>query len=180
MSEDARNTVIEIILEKYGKLLRKIAHSIVNDDGEAEDVIQEVMLKLVQNHFDKVDMESNGFKNYLCTAVKNTAINAYNKKHRHEEESVDPFVVAEMNMDKVDIGAFSDTYGFGPELQLLIGQLDNLDKDIIRLKYGCGYNYKEIAIALLMKEDRVCKRAQRALKKMQVIMLEKEMGHNER
>ena len=180
MSEDARNAVIGIILEKYDKLLRKVAYGIIRDNDEVDDIIQEVMLRLIQSHFDKVDLESDRFKRYICAAVKNTAINAYNKKHRHGEEPADPFVLAELAMDKVDTRAFDDEYGFGPELQLLIGQLDNIDKEIIRLKYGCGYGAREIALALDMKEDNVRKRSQRALKKMQLILLEKEVDRDDR
>lgn len=176
MCEDARNIIIERINEKYGKLMRHIASNILHDDYDVEDVIQTVLWKVISKHMDK--LAEDAFKDYLCTAVRNTALNIYNKKQKLVE--TDPFLICEMTENTVDINAFHDIYGFGVELRSLIECLDNIDKDIICMRYGWKHSYADIAEAVGISEANARKRAERALKKLQIILLEKEVADNDK
>lgn len=80
MSDDVRDALIEQIENQYGKLMRKIANEVLHDWHEVEDVIQSVLWKIIYKHTDKLDLPKGEFRNYLCTAVKNTAIDLYNQK----------------------------------------------------------------------------------------------------
>ena len=62
----------------------------------------------------------------------------------------------------------------------LIESLDSVDRDIIRLKIGLGFSHSEVALAVGKSETAVRKRLERAVKKLQVILLEKEVAEDDR
>ncbi|WP_419022398.1 RNA polymerase sigma factor [Emergencia sp.] len=173
MSNDVRDAIIEQLEGQYGKLTRKLAYEILHDEHEVEDVIQTALWEIIYKHTDKLNLPKGEFRNYLCTAVKNTAINLYNQKKKADVQ--DPFVINELTMDQVDTGSFHDEYGFGPELQELLGELNNIDKDIILLRFGCGYSHAEIAKAVGKSEAAVRKRLERATIKLRAILIDREV-----
>ena len=178
MSDDVRDAIIEQIEHQYGRLMRKLAFEILHDEHEVEDVIQTALWKIIYKHTDKLDLPKEKFRSYLCAAVKNTAINLYNQKKKADVQ--DPFAINELTMDMVDTSSFNDKYGFGPELQELIGQLNNIDKDIILLRFGCGYSHAEIARAVGKSEAAVRKRLERATIKLRAILVDKEVERDDR
>lgn len=177
MSKDTRNVIIEEIEKKYGRLIRKIAYEVLHDCHEAEDVIQDVLWNLIFRHMDKLGEES--FRAYLCMAVRNAAINEYNRRER-TAISVDPYDLSQLTEHQIDTSSFCNAYGFGEELQAVLLQLNAIDKDIICLHYGDGYTYAEIAQVVGLNDSAVRKRAERALRKLQVILLDREVKENEK
>lgn len=177
MSEDVRDAIIEQIECRYGKLMRKLAYEILKDWHEVEDVIQTVLWEIIYKHTDKLDLPKGEFRNYLCTAVKNTAKNFYKQKVKAEVQ--DPFVINELTMNQVDTSSFDDQYGFGAELQELISQLNDIDKDIILLRFGCGYSHAEIARAVGKSEAAVRKRLERATIKLRAILVDREVERDD-
>lgn len=51
-----------------------------------------------------------------------------------------------------------------------LSQLEELDKDIIIYKFGCGYSGREIAKLIDRTPDYVYKRLQRAIQRLQGIL----------
>ena len=135
MSEDARTKVIELIERKYKKLIQHIAREILRDSYLVEDAYQEILLKFIAGHEDKFELPQDEIKNYLCAAVRNTALTM---------------------------------------LQELLSKLDNKDKDILCLKYGEGYDNKEIGEMIDLSEEAVRKRLYRTRIRMQSILIERE------
>lgn len=179
MSTDARNKVAELIEQKYSRLIQHIAQEILKDAWLTEDVYQEVLMKFILFHEDKFEMPPREMKNYLCAAARNTALTMAKKNGRitsAEQEEIDGRV---LNMDLLDMEAFHDRYGFGPEVQELLAALDNKDKDILCLKYGEGYEDREIAEITGLSESAVRKRIYRAKLQMQTILLNHERGEND-
>ena len=177
---DERNEAAEEILERYGRLMRKLAWEILKDWDEAEDVMQTALWEIISKHPEKVQLPPEQFRGYLCAAVKNTALNLYRQKRQDRERPTDPFVMREMTMDRVDLQTFEDRYGFSVEMGQLIESLDSVDRDIIRLKIGLGFSHSEVALAVGKSETAVRKRLERAVKKLQVILLEKEVAEDDR
>lgn len=173
MSEDARNKIIELVEKKYGPLIRKVAYMITDDFQLTEDVQQEVMWKFLNGEKDKFELPPDQMKSYICAAVRNTAINMVKKNNRINMTSFEELLNKEFLMDNVEIRPFEDKYGFGLGIQELLEHLDSLDRDIICLKYGMGYNKKEISLALGMTEETVRKREYRAKIKLQNILIER-------
>lgn len=177
---DERNEAAEEILKRYGRLMRKLAWEILRDWDEVEDVMQTALWEIISKHPEKAQLPPEQFRGYLCAAVKNTALNLYRQKRQDRERPTDPFVMREMTMDRVDLQTFEDRYGFSVEMGQLIESLDSVDRDIIRLKIGLGFSHSEVALAVGKSETAVRKRLERAVKKLQVILLEKEVAENDR
>lgn len=185
MCEDARNAIVEEIEKKYGRLIRKVAYEVLHDSHEVEDIIQSVLWNLISRHMDKLGEKD--FKGYLCTAVRNAAINEY-RRRENGAVCVDSVDLSKLTEQQIDTAAFCDNQGFGVELEEVFGveleevlnQLDYIDKDIICLHYGDGYTYAEIAPVVGMSDSAVRKRAERALKKLEVMLLEKEVKNDDK
>lgn len=175
MSEDARNAVIELIQKKYGTLMRKIAHEILDDWQFTEDVTQEVLWNLISQHRDRAELPPDQLKGYLCTAVKNTAVNMARRNGRLQEREEGWLNQRLLTMDAVDMEGFRDQYGFGLEVEDVLAGLDNTDRDILGLMYGQGFSRRETAEIVGLSEEAVKKRLQRAKVKVRAAV-EKEGG----
>lgn len=171
MSELARNRLYELIEKKYGLLIKKLAYEILADENDLEDIQQEVFMRCMP-YIDKCDEYSLGaVKNYICVAAKNTAINL-KKNKMLDEEKIKKYYEAHLTMDKIDFKAFEDKYGHSLEVQELLSCLDNIDKDILSLKYDQGFSDEEIAKALGKSVCAVQKRCYRAKIKLIGILLD--------
>lgn len=174
MSEDARTILIELIERKYKKLIQHIAKEILKDSYLVEDAYQEVLLKFIAGHEDKFELPQDELKNYLCAAVRNTAITMLNKNRKNIDAEQEALESRMLSMDQLDIEAFHNRYGFGLEVQELLSKLDNKDKDILCLKYGEGYDNREIGEMINLSEEAVRKRLYRTKIRMQSILIEEE------
>ncbi|MCI5687695.1 MAG: sigma-70 family RNA polymerase sigma factor [Emergencia sp.] len=174
MSEDARTKVIELIERKYKKLIQHIAREILRDSYLVEDAYQEILLKFIAGHEDKFELPQDEIKNYLCAAVRNTALTMLYKNQKNVSVEQEDLESRLLSMDYLDIDAFHDQYGFGLEVQELLSKLDNKDKDILCLKYGEGYDNKEIGEMIDLSEEAVRKRLYRTRIRMQSILIERE------
>lgn len=179
MSKNKYNEIIEEIEKNYGSLMRNIAGEILNDVHEAEDVIQSVYMEIFDRHSEVLVLTDKRLRNYLCTAVKNTALNLAKKKSRNQPTDQECLTML-MDEDQVDMNAFADEYGFGVEMRELISSLDLTDKEILRLRLGLGYDYRTVATAVGKSEATVRKRMERALKRLSVIILDEEVKKNDR
>lgn len=166
MSEDARNVVIELIEKKYGTLMRKIAHEILDDWQFTEDVTQEVLWNLISQHQDRTELPPDELRGYLCAAVKNTAVNMARRNERLQEREEGWLNQRPLTMDAVDMEAFRDQYGFGSDVEEILIRLDNTDRDILGLMYGQGFSRRETAEIVGLSEEAVKKRLQRAKAKV--------------
>lgn len=175
MSEDARNAVIELIQKKYGTLMRKIAREILDDWQFTEDVTQEVLWKLISQHRDRAELPPDQLKNlplhrgeeYRCQ---------HGEADRAAKEREERWLNQRpLTMDAVDMEAFRDQYGFGPDVEEILRGLDNVDRDILGLMYGQGFSRKETAEIVGLSDEAVKKRLQRAKVKIKAAV-EKEGG----
>lgn len=174
MSIDARNKAVELIEQKYKKLIKYIAKDIISDAYLVEDIYQEVVLKFISLHEDKFDLPPDEMKNYLCAAVRNTALTMLKKNQKMAIAEQDEIDCRQLTMDTIDLDAFQDQYGFGLGVQELLAKLDNRDKDILCLKYGEGYSNKEIGVMINLSEEAVRKRVYRSRIRIQSILIESE------
>ncbi len=174
MSDSVREKAIDLIQNKYGKMMHKIGYEILQDWHYVEDVEQEVLCKLIMHHQEKTMLPPAELKSYLRTAVKNTAINMGIKNYYIAKAEEKYFLDIPLSMTFVDVEAFQDKYGFGSEITELLNNLSNIDRNILCLQYGEGYQIKEIAEALGVNSEYVKKRAYRAKIKLKSIVVEKE------
>lgn len=178
MNDLEKHETIQLIQLKYGKLIRAVAFEVLKDWQYVEDVEQEVLCKLVMRHEEIMLLPSEELKNYLCAAVKNTAINMGIKNGRITQVE-EQYIRERFNTQGADLRAFYDKYGFGPEVVEVLSLLENIDREIIYLQYGEGYSRKEIAQKLGKNEEFVKKRVYRARKKLKKLLTDQKRNYSQ-
>ena len=89
------------IYNSYRKQMVQTAFLIVNNNHDAEDVVEDVFLRIAQKYFDVVRSikDETDLRNYLLKAAKNTAISK-SKSKKKENTSLD--TIMEYNMSDIE------------------------------------------------------------------------------
>ena len=150
---------IDIIYENMVKVMFVIAKDITNDDFLAEDVVQDSLLKIVQNA-NSYKKNSNGYA-WICKITKNTALNTVKTMNNNPTIDIDEFANIS---DDSDLTNKTHT-------QLLVEQLmDSITppivKEMVYMKYFLDMSVREIAKEIKKSKSYVSKEIQKAETKM--------------
>ncbi|MCM1388158.1 MAG: sigma-70 family RNA polymerase sigma factor [Bacillus sp. (in: Bacteria)] len=141
---------IENIITAYGDLLYRTGIMILGNPQDVQDVLQEVMLKVLQKKPEFHDSEHE--KAWLLRVTINLCKDMLRFRRRHQY----------LPLDELEIEAAADTAD--KELIQEIMLLPPRWKIVLLLHYVEGYSLKEIADILAISENAVKKRMQRAKK----------------
>ncbi|MFO7880491.1 MAG: sigma-70 family RNA polymerase sigma factor [Bacteroidota bacterium] len=122
--------------------LKYFAYSLVSDDEEANDLVQETFFKALSNQ-DKY-MDNTNFKAWVFTILKNTFINNYNKASRQKtafDNTKDAYFI---NSNQSDNSITPDSTYTANEIHKAIDDLDDAYR-IPFMRFTHGYKYQEIA-----------------------------------
>ncbi|AYC30420.1 RNA polymerase sigma factor [Paenisporosarcina cavernae] len=75
---------LEILYDQYERLLYSFAYRMTGDAKHAEDVVQDVFMKLWREHA-PYSPEKGKFSSWLLTMVRNTSLDFHRKKSRQNE-----------------------------------------------------------------------------------------------
>lgn len=155
---------LEKLYERYHALMYTIAFSILNQVEDAEDVAEEVFIR-IQKHLPKLtDVASPRTKGFLTTVAKNVALNELKKKNRwsmHSYEELAAYVPSDEDLEDEIIGA-----AVYKEATIMLASLPYEYRVVLTFKYIYELNPKEIAILLGLTQATVRKRIERGLEKM--------------
>lgn len=174
--EKARNKLQEIYMTYYRDMFIK-AYSILKDEHEAKDVIQDAILR-ISNNLDKIeDVKCKKTRSYLVIIVRNLSINLYNKRKNialleHDEVNRLP------NKEEILIEEHMISMDLNREIGAYLEGLYQPYKDILTLKYYYDLDISEIAEVLAITENNVSVRLYRAKLSLKNIM-EKGGANNE-
>lgn len=129
----------EELYKKYSSLVYKIAFSILKDKENAEDIMQNVFIKIANLSEEK--LPTNYEASWLYSVTKNEAI-SYIRKNK-EMVSIEE-VTQNSEEDKIKEILQKENY------EKLISSLEQKEKQIISLKVEVGLTFKEIAKILNM------------------------------
>lgn len=151
---------VELLYSSHYDKMFGAAFSVLKNREKTEDVVQNVVLKLLALDVDKFPTESES--TWLYRVVKNEALD-YIKKGKSSValEIADEVSLAENSIDNyVDMDAFNS----------LVSKLDRRREEIVTLKILGGYTHKEIATMLNMKIGTVQWLYATAITKLKVIL----------
>lgn len=158
--QQGNRTAYEMIFKKYQRLLFLYAYRKLNNQQEAEDVVQEVFIsfwKKCQTLDPQLPLAG-----YLYRAVRNRAFNIF--AHREIEakylESLDDFLISHSESADVLIRQHQITKLIAQEIQTLPPKM----RQIFELSRQAHFSYKEIALQLELSEYTVATQIKRALK----------------
>ena len=135
--------------QHYGKMIH-LARTLLHDDAEAQDVVQDVFAHLLENQY---QMTGNKTEAYLMSAVRNGCLNHIRKmqlrerfKHLHPlDEADDSRPIEEVLAELEQINAIVD------------GQIEEPQRTIFRLRFDEELTFQEIATRLDMSVGAVYK-----------------------
>jgi RNA polymerase sigma-70 factor (ECF subfamily) len=166
IEDESIRSKLKEVYELHKKKLIYHANNILNDKYEAEDAVQEALIKISEYIEEDFDPKCNKSVGLIVTIVRSISINIYNKrKHR---KTVDIYDYE---------NSVYDDEAYNPEI--LVIRMDERKRiakklksvkqehaDLLSLKYYFGYTDKEIAEMLSISDGNVrikLMRARRAL-----------------
>ncbi|QKS70390.1 sigma-70 family RNA polymerase sigma factor [Paenalkalicoccus suaedae] len=133
---------LEALYDKYEKLLYSFAYKMVRDPGAAEEVVQEVMIKLWRGIGDYA-ADKGKFSSWLLTITRNTAIDYLRKQKRVKSEEVhQEFDTADTQQSVEELVEWKEQ---GDRLRQAMKHLKHEQQVIIEMFYFKGYSQRMIA-----------------------------------
>lgn len=157
------------LADKYEKLLIHIATGILGSRSrDIEECINDSYLKL-WNHIEQYDMQKASLKTYLKVIVRNTAINKLRDLRKREDCEL-PEDITDVAKHYIDQGQNVEGQIFNNEnmkqLNIIIGQLNKKDQELVIRKYFYLQSSKDIAVATKMTVTAIDSRLSRLRNKM--------------
>lgn len=167
---------LEILIERYLKLIYSFIHRYVGSSKEAEDITQEVFIKVWRN-LRKFNQQKT-FKTWVFTIAKNTCIDALRKKktipfssfenqkgeNRLIETLADPSPLPDELIEQADIG------------QILTSAIDTLSpkyRMVLFLRYNDHFAFREIAESLGESINTIKTRHRRGIAMLRISLQQK-------
>lgn len=165
----------ESLIKKYDKRVTQLAYSLVNNSSDAEDIYQEVFIRVYKNLY-RFRFKSE-FWTWLCRIVVNYCINFRKKKSRTKFYSVDvekedsnenwKVSLKDENNDPEDIVLNKE---LSNQIEMALDRLSSQQKTVFILRHYQGHKLKEIAKILNCTEGTIKNHLFRATQKMQILL----------
>lgn len=150
------NLIINLIFENYADMVYRIAYQQTHNRCEAEDITQDVFLKLIKKSFFQ---DEEHLKAWLIRVTINRC-HDYQKSSKRKEISLEQVSHLPFQQESSDMN--------------ILFNLPELDRTILFLHYFEGYTAKEIGKILKKSENSIFIRLSRARKKLEAILKEEE------
>lgn len=165
----------EQLIDRYQKLIYNLAYRIFNNTSDAEDVTQEVFLKIYRN-IEKCSGKQS-IKTWIYTITYNTCIDEVRKRKGKNNISLDMTLDSDDGEYSFEVASNEPT----PEASLLnkegikeieeaINQLNEVNKSLVFLRDIKGLSYNEISEIMDMNIGTVKSRLNRARNKLKNIL----------
>ena len=160
--------IIEDIYDEYSRKLYLAAYRILGNPQEAEDVMQDTILKVCSNkNLDKID----NLGAYLSRSCVNKSLDIL--RRRRTEESVRKDMLYSSDEEDGITGESTSGNGLISKIVSLIGRLPSSCRQIVSLKLIEGYDYQEIAQITSLNENSIRSKYMRG-RQMLSVRLKKE------
>ena len=146
IEDDADRALILSIYKHYYKAMYYKAYDILKDVGEAEDAVQDTVIRLIQGLDTLRTVPAEDRTAYVMTAVKFTAINRWNKIKRQNETRPLGF-----SQDAAETAAEEEGENAAAHLEDVdalcrcLRRLSERDRDLLLFRYALDLDIDEIA-----------------------------------
>ncbi|MBQ9765869.1 MAG: RNA polymerase sigma factor [Lachnospiraceae bacterium] len=170
IDNDEDKRTFEDIYLTYRQDMFRLARTIVRTDADAEDIVEDVFLKIASRHLVTVtNIESpTDLRNYLLKATKNTALNAISQQQHMQIVSLD--IIDETSLTDIpnlSNGSFVEAICSKADYAKIltaINELNQLYRDILYYHFVLEISVPEIASHLNRKVSSVKKQLIRGKK----------------
>lgn len=136
--KENKEVAVEELYNRYNKVIYAIAFSILKNNVDAEDVVQNVIVKIY--NLDKEKLPTDKEATWLYTVTRNEALELIRKKNRE----VDIENVYEIEDGNSEIDQVIDRENFNK----LISTLTDKEKEIVSLKIISNLSFKQIEMLI--------------------------------
>ena len=172
--------MLAFVVQKYSKLLWKIAASILNNAASAQDVeecVADVFIYLWQ-YPEKYDSDKAKLSSWLSVVARSKAVDSYRRIARKREISMEEIVVENLGYAE-NSAADEEMYSMEEanskdKLRSCIDELDEKEKELIMRRYYYEQKPAEIAVALDMPKKQVENRLYYVRQKLRKMMEKRE------
>lgn len=168
---EADRELVKDLFEKYEQMMYKKAYSILHNRTDAEDTVQDTMIKIIDG-LEKIRiLEGNEVGYYLTSMTKNAAYDMLRKKTRLPESNV----MVELNKIESDISIEDITLTKidSERINEALKKLPDNEYEILFWNLRVGYSPSEIAVLLGISPNAARQRIYRAKMNLKT-QLEKE------
>lgn len=178
MNKFERDQFIDTLYRKYATRMLRYSGGFFRNKADAEEVIQEVFIKLIDKADDLSEMSDKQQCGYISSCIRNTSINDWKKENRKLENEVSEA------FDEEKMTATYDDYKFVEEDQSYVNKaIEKLRPNYrmaVLLKYNSGYTYEEIAKEMGISTKHVGVILSRAKEKIKKAIVEMKQNDKER
>jgi RNA polymerase sigma factor (sigma-70 family) len=140
--DDQDSSALRQLYRKYEKLIYSFTYKMTGDQEIAEEVIQEVFLKLWKKHA-PYDHSKGKFSSWLLTMTRNTCLDSLRKRKKHESvEYMEQDSLQVSNETPADIVEWKEK---GKAIQDCIRSLKEDQQRIVHLFYFKGLTQQSIS-----------------------------------
>lgn len=142
MPKKSGDKFINELFLKYRQMIFKIAFGILNNKSDAEDVVQDSFLWII-NNLDKISqIPCNKRSCYFATITEHLSLNAINKQRTHSMDDIDEHldICSDISVEKNAVGKITID-----EVKQIIRTMSETDRLMLRLYLFEGRSYKEIS-----------------------------------
>lgn len=160
-----RPAMFDMLMQRHTERLRRVVRSVLKDDAQVDDVLQETFLRAFAH---LVDFQGNSkFASWLTRIAVNEAV----MRKRRAVEQVD---VSGMDLSGRDAGPedVAASRQLGELLEKAVEALPENYKDVFMLRVVDGFSVAETAWVLGVSEEAVRTRAFRANEQLRAILAE--------
>lgn len=134
---------LEQLYDKYEKLLFSFALKMVHSSESAEEIVQEVMMKLWRGQGGTYSEEKGKFSSWILTITRNASIDYLRKQKRRTEEEVHQEV--EIHDPQPSVSELVEWKQESEKIRQAMAALKEEQQHVIDLFYFKGYSQKMIA-----------------------------------
>ncbi|PYZ92210.1 RNA polymerase subunit sigma-70 [Salipaludibacillus keqinensis] len=133
---------LETLYDKYERLLYSFSYKMVNNPEAAEEIVQEVMIKLWKGK-GTYSPDYGKFSSWLLTVTRHTAIDYLRKQQKVTTEEI--HTETELHDDQTPVEEMVEWKEKGERLRQAMRTLKKDQRVIIDLFYFKGYSQRKIA-----------------------------------
>lgn len=149
------------LYDSYARALYGVSFKMVNDKNIAEDILQEVFMKIWE-HIDKYDSSKGTLFTWMINITRNSCRDYFRSKHYRTQS-----MTSENSLEKLNVGlkdSFTTTQDENDELYQLTQNLESKYREIIDLVYIYGYTQDEVSKMLDLPIGTIKTRSRTAIK----------------
>ena len=158
---------LALLYDRWGRMVYSLSLSIVRDTSDAEEVTQDVFLR-IWNNAEHFDLELGSVAGWLSVITRRLAIDrTRSRMYRASTREVKPD--SDTEYGSATSAVVSERVE-GREVLEALGQLENRHREIIHLSYFEGLSHSRIADRLSMPLGTVKTRLREAINHLRTIM----------